>query len=119
MQKILIVDDSFMMRTMIKNIMSNAGYEVVGEASNGIEAINKYKDIHPDLVTMDITMPELNGLEALKGIKEIDKNAKVVMCTAMGQQLMVLDAVKNGAMDFVVKPFSAKDIVKSVNKALA
>ncbi len=119
MQKILVVDDSFMMRTMIKNIMSNAGYEVVGEASNGIEAINKYKDIHPDLVTMDITMPELNGLEALKGIKEIDKNAKVVMCTAMGQQPMVLDAVKNGAMDFVVKPFSAKDIVKSVNKALA
>ena len=118
MQKILIVDDSFMMRTMIKNIMSNAGYEVIGEASNGIEAINKYKDIHPDLVTMDITMPELNGIEALKGIREIDKNAKVVMCTAMGQKPMVLDAVKNGAKDFVVKPFSAKDIVRTVDKAL-
>ena len=119
MQKILIVDDSFMMRTMIKNIVSNAGYEVIGEASNGIEAINKSKDIHPDLVTMDITMPELNGIEALKGIKEIDENAKVVMCTAMGQKPMVLDAVKNGAKYFVVKPFSATDIVKTVNKALA
>ena len=119
--KVLVIDDSMFVAKQLGQILASEGYDVVATAVDGAEGVAKYKELcpHVDLVTMDITMPELNGLEALKGIKEIDKNAKVVMCTAMGQQPMVLDAVKNGAMDFVVKPFSAKDIVKSVNKALA
>lgn len=96
-QKILIVDDAAFMRMMIKDILTKNGYEVVGEAADGLQAVEKYKELQPDLVTMDITMPEMDGITALKEIKKIDPNAKVIMCSAMGQQAMVIDAIQAGA----------------------
>ena len=118
MQKILVVDDSFMMRTMIKNIMSNAGYEVVGEASNGIEAINKYKDIHPDLVTMDITMPKMDGITALEQIVAFDKNARVVMVSALGKEELVKKSLLLGAKNYIVKPLDRKKVLERISAAL-
>lgn len=114
--KILIVDDAAFMRMMLRNIFLGAGYEVVGEAANGVEGIQKYKELRPDFVTMDITMPEMNGIEATKAITAFDANAKIVMCSAMGQQAMVLDAIKSGARDFLVKPFDAKKVIETVRK---
>lgn len=118
MAKILIVDDAAFMRMMLKDILTKAGHEIVAEAGNGNEAAEKYIEFHPDLVTMDITMPGCDGLEGLSKIMEANSNAKVVMCSAMGQQAMVLDAVKRGAKDFIVKPFQAEKVVTSVNKVL-
>lgn len=118
MAKILIVDDAAFMRMMLKDILTKAGHEIVAEAGNGNEAAEKYIEFHPDLVTMDITMPGCDGLEGLSKIMEINPNAKVVMCSAMGQQAMVLDAIKRGAKDFIVKPFQAEKVVTSVNKVL-
>lgn len=103
---------------MLKDILTKNGHEVVGEAENGKKAIDLVKSEKPDLVTMDITMPEMDGLEALKNIKTFDSNVKVVMCSAMGQQTMVIEAVKNGAKDFIVKPFQAEKVVDSITKAL-
>lgn len=117
-KRILIVDDAAFMRMMIRNILENNGYEVCGEASNGNEAITKYKELKPDLVTLDITMPDKDGLTALKEIREIDKDANIVMCSAMGQQLMVIEAIQNGAKDFIVKPFLEDRVKEAVNKAL-
>jgi|SRR5690625_1660627 len=115
---VLIVDDAAFMRMMIKDILVKNGYNVVGEAENGQVAIEKYKDLNPDLVTMDITMPEKDGIQALKEIKEIDANATIIMCSAMGQQAMVIDAIQAGAKDFIVKPFQADRVMEAISKAL-
>lgn len=117
-QRILIVDDAAFMRMMIKDILVKNGFEVVGEAENGAVAVEKYKELTPDLVTMDITMPEKDGITALKEIKEINPNATVIMCSAMGQQAMVIDAIQAGAKDFIVKPFQADRVVEAITKAL-
>ena len=116
MAKILIVDDAAFMRMMIKDILTKNGYEVVGEAANGIQAVELYKANQPDLVTMDITMPEMDGIEAVKQIKAVNPGAKVIMCSAMGQQSMVMDAIKAGASDFIVKPFQADRVLEAVKK---
>nr|WP_198507848.1 response regulator [Bacillus sp. FJAT-45037] len=118
MASVLIVDDAAFMRMMIKDILSKNGFEIVGEAANGQEAVNQYKELKPDLVTMDITMPEMDGIQALKAIKEQDASAKVIMCSAMGQQSMVIDAIQSGAKDFIVKPFQADRVLESINKVL-
>ena len=116
MAKILIVDDAAFMRMMIKDILTKNGYEVVGEAANGIQAVELYKAHNPDLVTMDITMPAMDGIEAVKQIKAVNPGAKVIMCSAMGQQSMVMDAIKAGASDFIVKPFQADRVLEAVKK---
>ena len=116
--KILVVDDAAFMRMMIKDILTKNGYIVVGEAENGAKAIEKYKELKPDLVIMDITMPEVDGIQAVKGIKKIDENARIIMCSAMGQQAMVIEAIQAGASDFIVKPFQADRVLEAVKKAL-
>lgn len=118
MAKILVTDDAAFMRMVIKNALNGTGHEII-EANNGKEMLDKYKEHRPDVVTLDITMPEMDGLEALKELMKIDREAKVIMCTAMGQQTMVLDAIQNGARDFIVKPFSNDKVLDSINKALA
>src|SRR5690606_27996797 len=112
-KRVLIVDDAIFMRMKLKDILEKNGFEVVAEAQNGLDAIEKFKSERPDLVTMDITMPDMDGITALKGIKEIDPSAKVVMCSAMGQQSMVMDAIKSGAIDFIVKPFDSERVIQS------
>lgn len=116
--RILIVDDAAFMRMMLKDILSKNGYEVAGEAENGQKAIEKYRELTPDLVIMDITMPEVDGIEAVKKIKAEDPSAKVVMCSAMGQQAMVIEAIQAGARDFIVKPFQADRVLEAVKKVL-
>jgi len=115
---VLIVDDAAFMRMMIKDILNKNGFEVVGEAENGVQAIEQYKELQPDLVTMDITMPEMDGVAALKEIKQMDPSSIVIMCSAMGQQAMVIDAIQAGAKDFIVKPFQADRVLEAINKAL-
>ena len=117
-KNVLIVDDAAFMRMMIKDILSKNGYNVVGEAENGKVAVDKYKELSPDLVTMDITMPEMDGLEALKAIKATNPGATVIMCSAMGQQAMVIEAIQAGAKDFIVKPFQADRVLEAVKKAI-
>ncbi|MFC4557127.1 response regulator [Virgibacillus kekensis] len=117
-QRILVVDDAAFMRMMIKDILNKNGFEVVGEAQDGAQAVEKYKELEPDLVTLDITMPEMDGLAALKEIKQHDSKANVIMCSAMGQQAMVIDAIQAGAKDFIVKPFQAERVVEAIQKAL-
>jgi two-component system, chemotaxis family, chemotaxis protein CheY len=117
--RILVVDDAAFMRMMVKDILTKNGYEVIGEASDGRQAIEKYQELRPDLVTLDITMPEVDGIEALKKIRDVDPNARVIMCSAMGQQAMVIDAIQAGARDFIVKPFQADRVIEAVKKALA
>lgn len=117
-KRILIVDDAAFMRMMIKDILTKNGYEVVGEAENGQVAVEKYQELKPDLVTMDITMPEMDGIAAVKAIKAIDPNAKIIMCSAMGQQSMVIDAIQAGARDFIVKPFQPERVLEAVSKAI-
>lgn len=114
--RILIVDDALFMRGVLRKMLEERGYDVVGEAENGREAIEQYEKLRPDLVTLDITMPDMTGLEALKGIKKTDSNAKVIMCSAMGQQAMVMEAIQNGAMDFLVKPFKASQVMEAVKR---
>ncbi|UHA73927.1 response regulator [Paenibacillus sp. 481] len=116
--RILIVDDAAFMRMMIRDILTKNGYEVVGEASDGAQAIEKYKEHKPDLITMDITMPEMDGITSLKEIRKMDPNAKVIMCSAMGQQAMVIDAIQAGAKDFIVKPFQADRVIEAIKKTL-
>ena len=116
MSRILIVDDSRTSRKILRSILEDAGHEVVGEAMDGQDGVNKYKDFRPDLVTLDITMPVMDGLEALKCIREIHAEAKVIMVTAAGQQNKMIDAIKLGASEFVTKPFEPDEIVKLVNK---
>lgn len=115
-KRVLIVDDAIFMRMKLKDILESNGYEVVAEAENGAQAIEKYKTERPDIVTMDITMPEMDGIEALKGIKAEDPEATVIMCSAMGQQSMVMEAIQSGAVDFIVKPFDAERVIKSIQK---
>lgn len=117
-QKILVVDDAAFMRMMIKDILTKNGFDVVAEAENGAQAIEMYNEHHPDLVTMDITMPEMDGITALKEIKKMHKDAKVIMCSAMGQQAMVIDAIQAGAKDFIVKPFQADRVIEAIKKTL-
>ncbi|REE94427.1 two-component system chemotaxis response regulator CheY [Paenibacillus taihuensis] len=116
--RILVVDDAAFMRMMIRDILTKNGYEVVGEAQDGAQAVEKYKEFKPDLITMDITMPEMDGIAALKEIKKLDSNAKVIMCSAMGQQAMVIDAIQAGAKDFIVKPFQADRVIEAIKKTL-
>ncbi len=116
MKKILIVDDAAFMRVSIKNIVVKHGFEVAGEAENGAVAVQKYTELKPDIVTMDITMPEMNGLEALKVIRKMDPGATIVMISALGQEAMVRDAVMSGAKGFVVKPFKEDTILAALSK---
>ena len=118
-KNILVVDDAAFMRMMLKDMLSKNDFNVVGEAENGKQAVEKYKELSPDLVTLDITMPELDGIGALKAIKQVNPDAKVIMCSAMGQQAMVLESIQAGARDFIVKPFQADRVVEAVNKALS
>lgn len=117
-KSILICDDAAFMRMMIKDILSKNGYNVVGEAENGVKAFEKYNELKPDLVLMDITMPELDGIGALKKIKGADPNALVIMCSAMGQQAMVIESIQAGAKDFIVKPFQADRVLEAVKKVV-
>ena len=117
-KNILIVDDAAFMRMMIKDILTKNGYNVVGEADNGAKAVEKYNELKPDLVLMDITMPEMDGIQALKAIKGADGGAKIIMCSAMGQQAMVIESIQSGAKDFIVKPFQADRVIEAVQKVL-
>jgi two-component system chemotaxis response regulator CheY len=119
MARILVVDDAAFMRKMVSDALAKGGHEVVGEAGNGVEALAQFQALKPDLVTLDITMPEKDGLAALAEIMAADPSAKVVMCSALGQESKVLDAIKLGAKDFVVKPFQPDRVVDAVGKALA
>jgi two-component system chemotaxis response regulator CheY len=119
MARILVVDDAAFMRKMVKDALSGAGHEVVGEAGNGVEAVARYQELKPDLTTLDITMPEKDGLAALADIIGGDPSARVVMCSALGQESKIVQALKLGAKDFVVKPFQADRVVEAVGKALA
>jgi len=117
-KKVLICDDAAFMRMMIKDILTKNGYEIAGEAENGAKAVEKYNETKPDLVLMDITMPEMDGIQALKKIKEADAAASVIMCSAMGQQAMVIEAIQSGAKDFIVKPFQAERVLEAVKKVV-
>lgn len=117
--RVLIVDDALFMRTMLRNIFVESGFEVVGEAGNGNEAVEKYRALCPDLTTMDIVMPEKNGIEALKQIMAADPRARVVMCSALGQESLIIEALEAGARDFIVKPFKPAKVVEVVQKVLA
>jgi len=117
-KRILIVDDAAFMRMMIRDILTKNGYEVVGEAENGAVAINKYRELVPDLVIMDITMPEMDGIQAVKEIRKINGNSQIIMCSAMGQQAMVIESIQAGARDFIVKPFQAERVIEAVKKVL-
>lgn len=118
MAKILIVDDAAFMRTLLKNILFPKGYEIAGEAENGAIGVEKYKALKPDLVTMDIVMPTKNGIDALKEIRALDPNARVIMCTAVGQESMVRSAIMSGARGYIVKPFQAPKVLEEVQKVL-
>ncbi|MGQ9556332.1 MAG: response regulator [Desulfurispora sp.] len=118
-KRILIVDDAAFMRMMIKNIVVKNGYEVVGEAENGKQAVQMYAELKPDLVTMDITMPEMDGIEGVKAIRALDPNASIIMCSAMGQQAMVMEAIQAGAKDFIVKPFQQDRLLQAIERVLA
>ena len=117
-KNIMICDDAAFMRMMIKDILTKNGYNVAAEAENGAIAVEKYKEVQPDLVLMDITMPEMDGIQALKAIKGIDPQATVIMCSAMGQQAMVIEAIQSGARDFIVKPFQADRVIEAVKKVV-
>lgn len=119
MARILIVDDARFMRITLSNILKKANHEIVGEGENGREAVRLYNELTPDLVTMDITMPEMSGLEAVKEIKKQYPSAKVIMCSAMGQQKMVVEAIESGAKDFIVKPFDEGRVLEAVNRVLS
>jgi two-component system chemotaxis response regulator CheY len=118
MGRILIVDDTLFMRTLLKNILFSGGHDIVGEAADGDEAVAKYKDLKPDLVTMDVVMPKVNGIEALKQIRAMDPTARVVMCTAVGQEQMVKLAIKTGARGYIVKPFQAPKVLEEIKNVL-
>lgn len=118
-KKVLIVDDAAFMRMMIKDILTKNGYEVVGEAENGDVAVKLYEELKPDVVTMDITMPEKDGISALKEIKAKDPDAKIIMCSAMGQQAMVMESIQAGAKDFIVKPFQKDRVLQALEKVLS
>ncbi|MCH4192825.1 MAG: response regulator [Butyrivibrio sp.] len=117
-RNVLVCDDAAFMRMMIKDILTKNGYNIAGEAENGMKAVEKYNELKPDLVLMDITMPEMDGIQALKKIKEGDPKATVIMCSAMGQQAMVIESIQAGARDFIVKPFQADRVLEAVKKVI-
>jgi two-component system chemotaxis response regulator CheY len=116
--RVLVCDDAIFMRTMITDILSGAGYEVVGEAETGLQAVERYRELNPDLVTMDIVMPDMGGIEAVREIVKQAPNAKILMCSAMGQQSLVVEAIQAGAKDFVVKPFQPSRVLEAVQRML-
>lgn len=118
-RRVLIVDDAVVMRMMIKGILAKSGFDIVGEAQNGVEAVEKYVELRPDLVTMDVVMPEMDGIAAVKQILNHDPSARIVMCTSMGQQALVVEAIQAGAKSFITKPFQPPKIVETLNKVLA
>lgn len=118
MAKIMLVDDAAFMRMMLKDILSKAGYDPIVEAENGLVAVEKFKEEKPDLTIMDITMPEMDGIEAVKQIRGLDGKANVIMCSAMGQQAMVIESIQAGAKDFIVKPFQPERVVEAVKKVI-
>ncbi len=115
---VLICDDAVFMRTMISDILEESGYEIVGQAETGVQAIERYKSLRPDLVTMDIVMPDMGGIDAVREITSFDSNAKILMCSAMGQQALVVEAIQAGAKDFVVKPFQPSRVLEAVQRVL-
>jgi two-component system, chemotaxis family, chemotaxis protein CheY len=115
---VLVCDDAIFMRTMISDILTQAGYEVVGEAETGSQAVERFKQLKPDLVTLDIVMPDMGGIDALREIIKADSGAKVLMCSAMGQQALVVEAIQAGAKDFVVKPFQPSRVLEAVQRVL-
>ena len=117
--RVLIVDDAIFMRKMISDILVENGMEVVGEADTGAKAVEKFMELRPDLVTMDIIMPEMNGIDAVRKIVEFDQQAKVVMCSALGQQALVQEAIAAGAKDFLIKPFNAARVVEVIAKVFS
>jgi two-component system chemotaxis response regulator CheY len=116
MARILVTDDAAFMRMMLKDILTKGGHTIVGEAADGNEAVQQYDALKPDIVTMDITMPSMDGIAAVKAIKSQYPNAKIIMCSAMGQQGMVMDAIHSGASDFIVKPFNADRVLDAIKK---
>ncbi|HEX4689555.1 MAG TPA: response regulator [Solirubrobacteraceae bacterium] len=119
MARVLVVDDAAFMRKLVSDVLIKGGHEVVGEAGNGTEAVDRYAELRPEVTTLDITMPEKDGLAALREIIQLDPAARVVMCSALGQETKVLESIKAGAKDFVVKPFQAERVLEAVGKALA
>ncbi len=119
MARILICDDAIFMRTMIADILTSAGHAIAGEAESGLQAVERYKAVKPDLVTMDIVMPDMGGIDAVRAIIAADPDAKILMCSAMGQQALVVEAIGAGAKDFVVKPFQPARVVDAVARVLA
>jgi two-component system chemotaxis response regulator CheY len=117
-KRVLIVDDAVFMRNMIRDIFTGGGFQVVGEAANGLEAVEKFRELRPDLTTMDIVMPFKSGIEATREIVKIDPRAVVVMCSALGQEALVMEAIEAGASDFIVKPFKSEDVIAVVKKVL-
>lgn len=117
--KVLIVDDALFMRNMLRNIFSESGFDIVGEAQNGNEAVELYQQLRPDLVTMDIVMPEKNGIEALKEIIASDSGARIVICSALGQESLIMEALEAGARDFIVKPFKPPKVIEVAQKVLS
>ena len=118
MTRVLIADDASFMRQMIRDIIEPEGFEVVGEASDGVEVIEKFKELHPDVVMMDIVMPKRSGIDSVRGIIMMDPTARIVMCSALGQETLVMEAIEAGAKDFIVKPFKPEAVVSTLRKAL-
>jgi Response regulator containing CheY-like receiver, AAA-type ATPase, and DNA-binding domains len=116
--RILLVDDAMIIRMILRKILVQAGFEVAGEASTGAEGVRKYRELKPDLVTMDITMPEMGGINALKAIREFDPHAKVVICSAMSQKSLIIEAMEAGAVNFITKPFDEEKVIETISKAL-
>ncbi|MGL4800535.1 MAG: response regulator [Cellulosilyticaceae bacterium] len=112
----LVVDDAAFMRTVLKKMLTEAGYEVLGEAGNGMEAIQLAEQLKPDMMTLDITMPEMDGLQAIEGILRVSPDTQIIMCSAMGQQSKVVEAIKKGAKDFIVKPFEKTRVLQAISK---
>ena len=117
-KSVLVCDDAIFMRTMVGDILTQAGFEIVGEAESGLEAVERYRELRPDLVTMDIVMPDMSGIDAVREIVKLDPEARVLMCSAMGQQGLVVEAIKAGAKEFVVKPFQPSRVLEAVTRAL-
>ncbi len=117
-KRVLITDDALFMRVTLKNILTKGGYEIVGEAANGQESVDLYQQHKPDLVTMDITMPEMDGITAVREIRKFDPDANVIMCSAMGQKNMIMEAVSAGAKDFLVKPFQPDKVIEAIQKII-
>jgi two-component system chemotaxis response regulator CheY len=116
--KIMVVDDAAFLRAMLKDLLIKAGHEVVFEAANGLEAVARYRAIRPDLVTMDIKMPIMEGIEAVREIRKLDPEANIVMCSAMGHQKLIIEAIQSGAKDFIMKPFNYNRVVEAIDKAI-